>query len=417
MTRLLLCFALLLGACDDDADAGPGEAVSLRITKAPVEAAVGETVTVLVEALDAAGVVTEAALTVLPERGGGTATLGDEGVAWTLGKLPIVNQLRIALADGTSEAVTVTPTLPEPLAHAIFADVHGYLAEAGNRGSTEDLAFVSGEVLLGVPGAILKVAPDGAITELETSGEPLGRPLGIAVAADGVLWFADPENGALKRVGTDGVVTTVLDGMEAPNYVAVGPDGHVYVTDPCGAELIRVDPSDNEVVARHTFDLPTEGGPNGLAFDADGRLWGVTESTALLCNDVDTVELTAPIAVLFALDVTERGFGERENVVESIGLIGDGLAFDVDGNLYYVANENEGATLKECAIWVLGAGETTPTKVLVADDGTLFANVAFASDAFGSTTLYIAMLAFPGFGDERGLRRVDVGVAGLPLLR
>ncbi len=422
MTRLLLCFALLLplGACDDDSDEKLMRYVLPEGT--PSTATVGETIQLKADVFDSnKDALTDECVVASVTRGGGSVAMDGYTISWTLGRLPIANSLRLAFCDhgiddGEVSGVTMTPTLPEPLAHEVWSDVDSYLSDAGNRGSTEDLAFVGDEMLLGVPGAILKLGPDGTTSEMALSGDDVGRPLGIAVDADGVLWYADAENGALKRVGTDGAVSTALEGMEAPNYTAVGPDGHIYVTDPCGAELIRLDPSDNSVVARHTFDLPTEGGPNGLAFDADGRLWGVTESTALLCNDVDTVELTAPIAVLFAIDVTADGFGERENVIDSIGLIGDGLAFDVDGNLYYVSNENEGATLKECAIWLLRAGETTPVKVLVAAEDTLFANLAFGPDAFGSTTMYIVMLAFPGFGNERGVHRVDVGVAGLPLL-
>ncbi len=358
----------------------------------------------------------EADLVVEVERGAGRATLEGDRVQWTLGRLPIHNTLRVSTPSGASETVSLIPSLAEPLAHEVFGEVQAFFDAEGTRGSTEDLAFVDEHIVLGVDQGLLRVDAEGMVSQISVSGAPLGGVLGVALDAEGALWIADSDNGALERVDSEGVVSTALDGLDGPNYVAIGPDGHVYVTDPCAGEVIRYDPVAEEVVARHTFDLPTEGGPNGIAFDANGRLWGVTESTALLCNHGDTVELTAPIAVLFALDVTEAGFGERENVIESIGLFGDGIAFDAENNLYYVADTTEGLMLQESAIWVLPEGEATPTKLLVAGERALFANLAFGSEAFGPTTLYLAMLAFPGFADERGLRRVEVGIAGLPLL-
>ncbi len=307
--------------------------------------------------------------------------------------------------------------LPEGSLHPMpFGDVHAFLEAEGIAGSTEDLAFVDDRLVIGVRGGLATLDPSGDASLMELS-EPLGGSvLGVAVDAAGDLWVCDPDNGALRRVAPDGTVSTALDGLDAPNYVAVGRDGHVYVSDPCAGELIRFDPAAGEVVARHPFDLPAEGGPNGFAFGPDGRLYLVTENTALLCGHGD-VDLTAPIAGLYALTLTADGFGAREAVLEGIGLFGDGVAFDVAGNLYYVADTQKDFKLEESAVWVLPAGEPEPRKLLAAADR-IFANLAFGAAPFGETTLYISLLTLPGFAppEARGVERVEVGIPGRPLL-
>ena len=49
--------------------------------------------------------------------------------------------------------------------------------------------------------------------------------------------------------------------------------------------------------------------------------------------------------------------------------------------------------------------------------GKVYANLAFGGGAYGPTTLYLALLAFPPFtaDTERGLERVRVEVGGAPI--
>jgi len=415
LARLGVVLFCLTG-CDDGA-AEPAAPASLRISNAPLEPATGEAVVLSVEVVDTDGAAVEVPIVATVERGGGDVAIEGGAVTWTLGELPVLNLLRVAVEDEAIEQlVTLTPSLPAPLEDEVFGDVEAFLESEAVSGSTEDLAFVGDAMVLGVPGGLLSVAPDGSASRIPLTGDAMGESvLGVAVDTSGALWVADAGAGALRKI-VEGEVSTALDGLVAPNYVAVGPGGHIFVTDPCAGELLRYDPGAGEVVARHAFDLPTEGGPNGVAFDDDGRLWGVTENTALLCNHADTVEATAPIAQLFVLDVAADGFGERERVLDNIGLFGDGVAFDLEGNLYFIADTTEGFMLEESAVWVLPAGGQEATRLLVADEKAIFANLAFGTEPFGATTLYISMLAIAPFADERGVRRAELGVAGRPLL-
>jgi RHS repeat-associated protein len=108
---------------------------------------------------------------------------------------------------------------------------------------------------------IRRITPDGLIRTVAGSGTvgysgdggpatqaqlSLGDISGLAVSPDGVLYIADTDNGAVRRVGVDGIITTIAGGPSAsswedeipasqafvfPGDVAVGPDGSLYLAD------------------------------------------------------------------------------------------------------------------------------------------------------------------------------------------
>jgi hypothetical protein len=114
--------------------------------------------------------------------------------------------------------------------------------------------------------------------------------------------------------------------------------------------------------------------------------------------------------------VSESGFGPRTTVLSNFGLFGDGVAIDVEGNVYVIFDKQENFALSESAIWVLPAGETTAVK-FVSVPNYVLANLAFGVGDFGSTTLYISRLAVPPFTapETRGIERIEVGIPGLPV--
>jgi sugar lactone lactonase YvrE len=344
-------------------------------------------------------------------------------VDWTLGVAPVRNRLVASIADGAVE-LNVRGTLETPLAPTRFGDVDAFMDADGITGSTEDLAFDGGSRMIlgvGMPGGLLTVDPLGNTSQLTLTGDHLENPLGVAFDQDGDLWVADSAGSALRRVSSDGNVTTVLtdDGtqpLSAPNYVAVDRAGRVYLSDPCIAELIRFDPTSGNVDAVLTFDLPTEGGPNGFAFDASGeRLYIATENTRLFCPEHEEVELTAEIAGLFVVDVSDAGFGARQAVATNVGLFGDGVAFDAEGNLYAIFDTQMNLMLAESAVWVLPAGEAELVKFLSVPDRVL-ANLAFGKGDFDDETLYLSLLSIPLLQlPERGVERIEIGIPGLPV--
>jgi outer membrane protein assembly factor BamB len=122
----------------------------------------------------------------------------------------------------------------------------------------------------------------------------LNRPLGAAVAADGTVYVADSLNHRVRAVATDGTIRTVAgnDGqtvpkgslpagtkgtdvaLGAPNAVAVGADGTVFIADSLASRVYAL-AADGTIEARVTADLL--GGPiatiNSLAVSPSGTLY------------------------------------------------------------------------------------------------------------------------------------------------
>jgi RHS repeat-associated protein len=122
---------------------------------------------------------------------------------------------------------------------------------------------------------IRRVRPDGIITTVAGGGNPadglgdggpatqaaLSSTFGVAVGPDGSLYISElyaNSNGRIRRVGPDGIITTVAGGgsiwsfgtgvpatealLGGPVGIAVGPDGSLYIGDFLGKRVFRVGP-------------------------------------------------------------------------------------------------------------------------------------------------------------------------------
>lgn len=115
--------------------------------------------------------------------------------------------------------------------------------------------------------AVRRVRPDGTIETIAGTGTPgfsgdggpavqarLREPLSVATAVDGTIFIADTGNHRIRKIGTDGVISTLAgtgvqglygDGgpassaaLDTPTDVSVGRDGTLYIAD-TGNRVIR----------------------------------------------------------------------------------------------------------------------------------------------------------------------------------
>ena len=93
---------------------------------------------------------------------------------------------------------------------------------------------------------ILRFAPDGEATVVVPPGS-LDHPVGIALGRDGDIYVADSGHQRVVVVAKDGTlrrqwrVDGWSDAARREPYLAVGPDGVVWVTDPSGGRVLLFD--------------------------------------------------------------------------------------------------------------------------------------------------------------------------------
>lgn len=136
--------------------------------------------------------------------------------------------------------------LDEPFGVALGDDGTLYVADGGDRPALWRV---------GLDGSRALVA--GGTRGFEDGSREQGRfdtPSHIALAPDGSLFVADTGNHAVRRVASDGVVTTIAgDGLpgagegaaarlNGPVGVAVSPDGRVFVADTYNDRIVRLTP-------------------------------------------------------------------------------------------------------------------------------------------------------------------------------
>lgn len=140
--------------------------------------------------------------------------------------------------------------------------------------------------------------------------------------------FVEP---GLQRVAPDGTVTRLIGGMQAPNDLAIGPDGTVWFTDPHGfpappgppkARVMALAPDGTMRQVASGLVMV-----NGIALEPEGNLI-VTEGNGLLRLSPE---------------------GEREWIVENISEnhATDGIKLDVDGRIWMAASLDRGVRIME----------------------------------------------------------------------
>jgi gluconolactonase len=210
-----------------------------------------------------------------------------------------------------------------------------------------------------------------------------GRPNGLALDQDGVIWVAESKFPSLLKVKMDGSAEVVATGCDGepflfPNDLCFGPDGAIYMTD-SGVDVSTFCP--NNQIRSDYFDVAYDGRvyridpgtgavtlldrgikfTNGIAFGADGALYVNETLTGNIYHYAWTGGAVSSARTLFG------------NVIRPDAAPGwrgpDGMAFDGNGLLYV-------AVFAQGDITVLGMDGQVVRRLPTS--GMLPTNVAFA---------------------------------------
>jgi gluconolactonase len=195
-----------------------------------------------------------------------------EGPVWTTGGTLLVTSMsrglvyRVGLDGGPAVVEAETGGGPNGLAEG--ADGVVYVAQNGS-------ATIKSRSSRPAPPGIQAI--DGGEVEDLVSG--CSAPNDCAFGADGLLWFTDPAlDGRPGRVCTFDPATrevaTVIDGVGFPNGLAFGDDpAALYLVDTSTDRILRYGVGAATVDRPEVFATLPGGGPDGIAFDAEGNLF------------------------------------------------------------------------------------------------------------------------------------------------
>jgi len=246
--------------------------------------------------------------------------------------------------------------LDHPLGIAVGSGRSLYIADPGNN----RIRRVNPE------GIIITVAGSGSAGFSGDGGSAvqaqLNSPTDVAVGNDGNLYIADVGNNRIRRVAPDGIISTVagkggfgfsgdngpavLARLNSPFAVAVSPDGGLYIADTSNHRIRRVNTNgiittiaglglkgyNGDQIPAVDSQLNT---PIGLAFDANGGLY----IADLNNNRIRKITSDGIITTVAGTGIG-GGAADGQPATQSALNHPHDIAIDPEGNLYIADSDN-----------------------------------------------------------------------------
>ena len=242
----------------------------------------------------------------------------------------------------------------------------------------------------------------------------LDRPLCTALDASGNLFIADEANNRIRKVDTNGIITTVAGtgvagfegdggaatnaGLNTPDGVAVDGDGNVFFSDAANQRIRQIGANGNitTFAGNGIAGFSGDGGPatnaelnypNGICRDAFGNLF-IADTPNCRIRKVNTNGIIS----LLAGDGTYGYLGDGGPAVDAELATPTGVAADASGNVY-IADLNNNRVRKVNTNGIISTVAGNGTAGYKGDGGKaisaqLYGPQDVAADSFGN--LFIA---------------------------
>ncbi len=222
-------------------------------------------------------------------------------------------------------------------------------------------------LLLGQDGMVLKITPAGVVSSFAGSSNrgnqdgraadaTFGQVSGLAVDAGGNVYVSDGNNGQIRKIGTDGIVSTVAGSQEhfldyrdgvgkdayfsGPMGLVVAPSGNLFVCDGGNNAIRMIDRSGRVTTiaggkgagsADGIGAAATFNGPIAIAIDASGALIVVDGAGTSVRKITDPASGAAKVSTILqpSMDQVQRDGPLASASLERVA----GIAIDSSGNI------------------------------------------------------------------------------------